>query len=110
MKLPVEQESQVTDAAGIGEAAAKLKTRRSRSKVKQVELASSLVFESLPEIVAVLVQKAKEGSCQHAKCVFDMARIAEIEMKKPQKAEPWVKELLNALRGLPEPAEPTPAV
>ncbi len=110
MKLPVKQEGQVAKAAEVGIAAAKLKPRRRRSKVKQVESAANLVFESLPEIVGALVEKAKEGSCQHAKCVFDVARIAEIEMKKPQKAEPWVRDLLNAIRGLPEPVEPTPAV
>jgi hypothetical protein len=82
------------------------KTRRP----KQVEAAAAIVFGALPGIVDKLVEKALEGSVQHAKCVFEMARIAEVEAVKDEKPEPWVAELLSALRALPEGPEPTQAV
>lgn len=31
------------------------------------------------------------GSCQPAKFVFDPARVAEVEMAKDEKPEPWVE-------------------
>jgi hypothetical protein len=79
-------------------------------KPKQVATAAMLVFEALPGIVEKLIEKAMEGSCQHAKCVFDLARVAEVQMAKDEPTEPWVLELLSALRAIPDPTQPTPAV
>jgi hypothetical protein len=77
---------------------------------RQVDAAAAIVFGALPGIVDKLVEKALEGSVQHAKCVFDLARIAEVETLKNEKPEPWVAELLSALRALPEVPEPTRTV
>ncbi len=78
-------------------------------KVKKLQQAAAIVVNGLPEIVAALVSKAKTGSYLHAKCAFEFARISEIELPKVSKAEPWVEELLSALRALPDPAEPAAA-
>jgi len=92
------------------------KVRRPRGNPKglshsqQVEDAANAVFNSLGTIVEALVSKAEAGSCQHAKCVFEFARVMELELAKEQKAEPWVTELMSALRALPEPTEAPIAV
>ena len=78
-------------------------------KIEKLRQATALVVNELPEIMAALVEKAKAGSYLHAKCAFDLARISDIELPKVSKAEPWVEELLSALRALPEPAEAVPA-
>lgn len=72
------------------------------SRPKQVETAAGVVFDALPGIVEKMVEKALEGSCQHAKFVFDLARVAEVEIARDEKPEPWVEELLTALRALPD--------
>ena len=78
-------------------------------KIGKLQQAAAIVVNELPAIMAALVEKAKEGSYLHAKCAFELARISEIEMPKVSKAEPWVEELLSALRALPDPAEPAAA-
>ena len=77
--------------------------------VAKLQQAAAIVVNDLPEIMAALVEKAKAGSYLHAKCAFELARISEIELPKVSKAEPWVEELLSALRALPDPAEPAAA-
>ena len=74
-------------------------------KIKKLQQAAAIVVDELPEIMAALVKKAKEGSYLHAKCAFELARISEIELPKASKPEPWVEELLSALRALPDPTE-----
>ncbi len=81
--------------------------QKTNYKPKQVATAAKIVFDSLPEIVEKLVELAKQGSCQHAKCVFDLARVAEVHMAKDEPVEPWVTELLTALRAIPNQAQPT---
>jgi hypothetical protein len=80
------------------------------TRPEQVEAAVGIVFDSLPEIVEILVEKAKAGSVQHAKYIFELARVAEVAVVREEVPEPWVTELLSALRALPEPSQPTPAV
>ena len=96
------------------EAGSKVPRRRGNpeglSHPQQVEDAANAVFNSLGSIIDALVAKAEAGSCQHAKCVFEFARVMDVEMKREQKAEPWVTELMNALRALPEPTETPIAV
>ena len=75
-------------------------------KIEKLQQAAAIVVNELPEIMAALVEKAKAGSYLHAKCAFELARVSEIELPKVSKAEPWVEELLSALRALPDPAEP----
>ena len=84
--------------------------REAGSRPKQVETAAAIVFDALPGIVEKMVEKALEGSCQHAKFLFDLARVAEVEMVKDENPEPWVEELLSALRALPDGTGPTHAV
>lgn len=74
-------------------------------KMEKLQQATAIVVNELPEIMAALVEKAKAGSYLHAKCAFELARISEIELPKVSTAEPWVDELLSALRALPDPAE-----
>ena len=74
-------------------------------KIEKLQQATAIVVNELPEIMAALVEKAKTGSYLHAKCAFELARISDIELPKVSKAEPWVEELLSALRALPDPAE-----
>jgi hypothetical protein len=74
-------------------------------KMEKLQEATAIVVNELPEIMTALVEKAKAGSYLHAKCAFELARISDIELPKVSKAEPWVEELLSALRALPEPAE-----
>jgi hypothetical protein len=104
---PVEQEVQVIPLEECklpaGEDGLKL-------KVEKVEQANALVVLELPGILQALVKKAKEGSYLHAKCVFEFARIAEIELPKVEKPEPWVEELLTALRAVPDPAQAPSAI
>ncbi|HEU5401213.1 MAG TPA: hypothetical protein VFU86_07645 [Terriglobales bacterium] len=78
-------------------------------KIEKLQEAAAIVVNELPEIMTALVEKAKAGSYLHAKCAFELARIAEIELPKVSTAEPWVEELLSALRALPDPAEPASA-
>lgn len=78
-------------------------------KVEKLRQAAAIVINELPEIIAALVEKAKEGSYLHAKCAFELARISDIELPRQSKPEPWVEELLAALRALPNPAEPAAA-
>lgn len=78
-------------------------------KVKKLQEAAAILVNELPEIMTALVEKAKAGSYLHAKCAFELARISEIELPKVDKAEPWVEELLSALRALPDPTEPAAA-
>lgn len=78
-------------------------------KVEKLQQAAAIVVNELPEIMEALVEKAKAGSYLHAKCAFELARISEIALPKVSKAEPWVEELLSALRALPDPAEPAAA-
>lgn|SRR5512146_1136689 len=78
-------------------------------KIEKLQQAAAMVVNELPEIMAALVEKAKAGSYLHAKCAFELARISEIELPRVSKAEPWVEELLSALRVLPDPAEPAAA-
>ncbi len=78
-------------------------------KVDKLQQAAAIVVNELPGIIAALVEKAKEGSYLHAKCAFELARISEIELPRVSKPEPWVEELLTALRALPNPAEPAVA-
>jgi hypothetical protein len=78
-------------------------------KIEKLQQATAIVVNELPEIMAALVEKAKAGSYLHAKCAFELARISDIELPRVSKAEPWVEELLNALRALPDPAEAVPA-
>lgn len=78
-------------------------------KIEKFQQAAAIVVNDLPAIMKALVEKAKEGSYLHAKCVFELARISEIELPKVQRAEPWVEELLGALRALPDPTEPVAA-
>ena len=80
-----------------------------RLKVEKLEQAAAIVVNELPEIVAAMVEKAKAGSYLHAKCAFDLARISEIELPKGSESEPWVEELLSALRALPDPTQPVAA-
>ncbi len=80
-----------------------------RVKVQKLERAAAIVISQLPEIMDAIVEKAKEGSYLHAKCAFEVARISDIELPKVEKPEPWVDELLNALRALPDSAEPATA-
>ena len=79
-------------------------------KVAKVEQANAVVILELPGILQALVKKAKQGSYLHAKCVFEFARIAEIELPKIEKPEPWVEELLTALRAVPDSAEAPSAI
>src|SRR5512146_1725618 len=74
-------------------------------KIEKLQQATAIVVNDLPEIMTALVEKAKAGSYLHAKCAFELARISEIELPRVSRAEPWVEELLNALRALPDPAE-----
>ena len=74
-------------------------------KIEKLQEAAAIVVNELPEIMAALVEKAKAGSYLHAKCAFELARISEIELPRSSMAEPWVEELLSALRALPDPAE-----
>lgn len=74
-------------------------------KIEKLQEATAIVVNELPEIMAALVEKAKDGSYLHAKCAFELARISEIELPRVSKAEPWVEELLSALRALPDPAQ-----
>jgi hypothetical protein len=78
-------------------------------KVQKLQEAASIVVNELPEIMAALVEKAKEGSYLHAKCAFELARISDLELPRQSKPEPWVEELLAALRALPNPTEPAAA-
>ncbi len=78
-------------------------------KIEKLQQAAAIVVNELPEIMTALVEKAKAGSYLHAKCAFDLARISEIELPKVAMEEPWVEELLSALRALPDPAEPVAA-
>ncbi len=78
-------------------------------KTEKLQQAAAIVVNELPEIMAALVEKAKAGSYLHAKCAFELARISEIELPRVSKAEPWVEELLSALRALPDPTEPVAA-
>jgi hypothetical protein len=94
----------------VGEESTASATNVTGSRPKQVETAAGIVFDALPGIVEKMVEKALEGSCQHAKFVFDLARVAEVEMAKDEKPEPWVEELLTALRALPDGSGPTHAV
>jgi hypothetical protein len=87
-----------TESTAIGDQAQIL-------KMEKLQQATAIVVNELPEIMAALVEKAKAGSYLHAKCAFELARIAEIELPKVSEAEPWVEELLSALRALPDPAE-----
>jgi hypothetical protein len=103
----VKRQSEKTDMSGGNKPRKRVGRAR---RPKQVEAAAAIVFGALPGIVDKLVEKALEGSVQHAKCVFEMARIAEVEAVKDEKPEPWVAELLSALRALPEGPEPTPSV
>ncbi|MDT8068661.1 MAG: hypothetical protein ROO76_10915 [Terriglobia bacterium] len=80
-----------------------------RLKVEKLRQAAAIVINELPEIMAALVEKAKEGSYLHAKCAFELARISDIDLPRDSKPEPWVEELLTALRALPNPAEPAAA-
>ena len=80
-----------------------------RLKIEKLEQAAEIVVSELPEIVAAMVEKAKAGSYLHAKCAFELARISEIELPKGSESEPWVEELLNALRALPDPTQPVAA-
>ena len=86
------------------------KLKQLGSRPKQVETAAGIVFDALPGIVEKMVEKALEGSCQHAKFVFELARVAEVEMVRDEKPEPWVEELLTALRALPDGSGPAHAV
>ncbi len=74
-------------------------------RIEKLQQAAAIVVNELPEIMAALVEKAKAGSYLHAKCAFELARISEIELPKVTQAEPWVEELLSALRALPDPTE-----
>jgi hypothetical protein len=76
-----------------------------RLKIEKLEQAAEIVVNELPEIVAAMVEKAKAGSYLHAKCAFELARISEIELPRVSESEPWVEELLSALRALPDPAQ-----
>jgi hypothetical protein len=80
-----------------------------RLKVEKLEQAAAIVVNELPEIVAAIVEKAKAGSYLHAKCAFELARISEIELPRGSEPEPWVEELLSALRALPDPTQPVAA-
>ena len=78
-------------------------------KIEKLQQAAAIVVNELPEIMEALVEKAKAGSYLHAKCAFELARISEISLPNVSKPEPWVEELLSALRALPDPAEPAAA-
>ncbi len=80
-----------------------------RLKIEKLQQAAAIVVDELPEIIAAMVEKAKAGSYLHAKCAFELARISEIELPKVAKTEPWVEELLSALRALPDAADPVAA-
>jgi hypothetical protein len=78
-------------------------------KIQKLQQAASIVVNELPAIIDALVKKAKEGSYLHAKCAFELARISDLELPRQSRPEPWVEELLAALRALPNPAEPAAA-
>lgn len=81
-----------------------------KNRQRQVDEAAEVVFAALRDIAQAMVDKAIQGSYLHAKCAIEMARVAEVELPKHSEPEPWVVELLSALKALPEDGQPASSV
>jgi hypothetical protein len=74
--------------------------KNTRKKRDPIEVAKRKVRSSVPAIVDVLVEKAKGGSCTHAKTLLEMTgakHMFENESEGQSVAEPWAKLVLERL-------------
>ena len=73
----------------------------SRTKAERLESLRLRIFESLPAVVDALIEQATSGSYQHAKCLFDLARLAEVKLPKEMDPQGWAAMMLQELRAIP---------
>lgn len=73
----------------------------SRTKAERLEGLRLKIFESLPAVVDALIEQATSGSYQHAKCLFDLARLAEVKLPKEMDPQGWAAMMLQELRAIP---------
>ncbi len=71
--------------------------------IEQLQRVQATIYGALPEIVGALIDKAREGSYLHARCLFEVARLAELHVPAESANEPWAKLLLQELRKIPDP-------
>ena len=80
--------------------AARKKTGGSEQELDPFEVAKRKVKGSVPAIVEAMVEKAKQGSCTHAKTLLEMTGAKHMfdgEAEAQDSGEPWAKLVLERL-------------
>ncbi len=73
------------------------------TNIERLQKVQVRIYRALPGIVRALIVKAREGSYLHARCLFEVARLAELHVPAESANEPWARQLLEELRKIPVP-------